>query len=340
LHRLRLLDVPWGDRRDKGGRCKGTFHELWRLQWNPEFVVRLVDAGRWGNTIIAAAAARVAHAAQEAADLRQLTALLEDALLADLPDAVAALTSAIQGQAAVAADVPLMMDATPPLADVTRYGSVRRTDVEMLLGVVRGLVERVCIGLGNACASLDDDAARAMFDRLAAFHAAVLLLDQADLVADWLAALTRLADQQGLNGLVAGRACRMLYDRRQIDSEEAGRRLSFALSSASGPAHAAAWIEGLLAGSGQVLIHDEGLWTIVDGWVSELTDAHFNEALPMLRRTFATFAAPERRQMGERAKASRGGATSRSAPAAGDFDYEKADAVLPVLAQILGVKVP
>ena len=39
LHRLNLLGVPWGQlERNTGG--KGTFHEVWRTQWQPEFSIR------------------------------------------------------------------------------------------------------------------------------------------------------------------------------------------------------------------------------------------------------------------------------------------------------------
>src|SRR5215217_1955054 len=57
LHRLGLLGVPWGALQRSSGGSKGTFHELWRVQWQPELSVALIDAGAWGNTIVDAAAA-------------------------------------------------------------------------------------------------------------------------------------------------------------------------------------------------------------------------------------------------------------------------------------------
>ncbi|RYG32646.1 hypothetical protein EON81_20125, partial [bacterium] len=41
LHRLHLLEVPWGELLPEG-RQKSTFHENWRLLWKPEFAVQLV----------------------------------------------------------------------------------------------------------------------------------------------------------------------------------------------------------------------------------------------------------------------------------------------------------
>ena len=45
LHRLALLDVPWGTPQRARGKA-GTFHELWSLAWKPEFVVSLIAMSR------------------------------------------------------------------------------------------------------------------------------------------------------------------------------------------------------------------------------------------------------------------------------------------------------
>ncbi len=338
LHRLNLLNVPWGDQREERGK-KGTFHEFWRLAWKPEFVIELIAAGRWGNTVEAAASAFTIDRARTADSLRTLVALLDDALLADLPDAIGSLITAIQHHAALGSDVPQLMDALPPLARIGRYGNVRQTDVAIVLTVVEGLLTRICVGISVAASSLDDDAARQMFERINGIHDAINLLQNNAQRDQWLVTLCRLADQSGLNALVAGRAVRLLHDAGFWPHEEVGRRLSLALSTGNNPAHAAGWIEGFLSGSGALLIHDEPMWSLVDNWLSELGTDHFATVLPLLRRTFATFHAPERRQLGERVmRGSRGVPAGNAASV--DFDYELADAVLPLLAKILGVENP
>src|SRR5262245_59099145 len=109
LHRLGLLGVPWGDLQRSGGG-KGTFHELWRVQWQPELSVALIEAGAWGNTIADATAAYVRDAADKAADLPALTKLVDHALLADLPVAIAHLMQRLQDEAAVASDIAHLLD--------------------------------------------------------------------------------------------------------------------------------------------------------------------------------------------------------------------------------------
>jgi hypothetical protein len=336
LHRLNLLGISWGRQRDVRGK-KGTFHEHWRLKWHPEFVVDLVSAARWGNTVQSAASAYTADRVATAADLALLTALLDDALLADLPEAVAALMSVIQERAAVGGDVLQLMAALPPLARVSRYGNVRQTDVQLVLEVVDGLVARICVGLPAATSSLNDDAARQVFDLIVDANDAIALLQQERHSELWFGTLRKLADQQGLHGLLSGRATRLLHDRGVSAPDETARRMSLALSSAAGPVHAAVWIEGFLRGSGILLIHDESIWTLMDDWVCALGSDRFLETLPLVRRTFATFPAPERRQMGSRVKRGPVSAVSRDVGDS-DFDYVRADAALPLLARVLGVE--
>lgn len=333
LHRLNLLEIPWGMALPAPNR-PSTFHEPWRVQWQPEFAVALVEASRYGSTVAAAAAARVSEAAWKAHDLRTLTQVLDHVLLADLPEAAQAVLERVQAEAALASDVGLLMDALPPLANLARYGSVRQLEAGLLGRIVAGLVARICIGLPGACASLDDDAASEMFERLLRVQAAVHLLPDEDSRASWTQALVTLTDQAGLHGLLAGRACRLLLDQGHYSAEEAARRLGLALAPATEPAPAAAWVEGLLRGSGLLLLHDDTLWGLLDAWLAELPAERFNLVLPLLRRTFATFAAPERRQMGERAR--RGSA--RAAAQASNYDLARMEALAPALARLLGIQ--
>ncbi len=354
LHRLNLLGIPWGrlDTAPSAG-ARGTFHELWQVQWRPELAVALIVAGVWGNSIADAAEALVRDAADRAADLPAgaepalpaLTRLVDQALLADLPDAVAHLMARLEVAAALSSDVAHLMDALPPLANVLRYGSVRRSDAGAVGHVVDGMVARICIGLPGACAALDDQAAGAMFERIVAVNGALALLRDAAHTASWHAVLRRLVaasdGRRGIavHGLIAGRCCRILLDAKALDADEAARLAGLALAPAVAPAEAAAWIEGLLKGSGLLLVHDAALWRLLDGWLAALPGEAFTQTLPLLRRTFATFTAPERRQMGERARAGTAPASAHHATPDSEIDPARGEALLRLVAQMLGLDV-
>jgi hypothetical protein len=95
-------------------------------------------------------------------------------------------------------------------------------------------------------------------------------------------------------------------------------------------------VEGLLQGSGALLLHNDALWQILDRWVAGLPGEQFVQQLPLLRRTFATFPPPERRQMGERAR-TEGTPSYRRVGAPTDLDTARAERVLPLAAQLLGL---
>ena len=338
LYRLNLLNIPWGEPGRGAGRGKGTFHEYWQVQWRPEFVIKLIEAARFGNTVKAAAAARTMQTARDAENLVELTRLLDHALLADLPAVVTELVSAIQQRAATSGDVPQLMAALPPLAQVMRYGSVRQTDASMVAEIVQGILIRVCVGLSGVCTGLNDEAAEDLFEHVLATHRALSTLQDEAMLGQWYEAMSRVAGQESTHPLLAGRAVRILHDAKQIEPEDTARQMGFAISNTADRLQAAAWIEGFLKGSGLVLIHDTKLWPIIDAWVTSLDRVTFTEVLPLLRRTFSTFSHPERRQMGERVKHSAGDTTPAPPAQIVGFDHERAAQVLPLIAQLLGTE--
>ena len=333
LHRLAILGIDWGEPAD-AGRTRGTFKEVWVLQWHPAFEVALVEASAAGTTIETAAVATLTDAAGRSTDPGDVAALVEEALLAELPAALTTLTAMLAERAAQQRDTAQLMAAVEPLARTRRYGNVRQVDTEAVAPVLAGLLTRVAVGLPAAVAAVDDDGAASLRDLVESVDRAVGLLDDTNLRRPWLTALRAVADQRGVHGLLAGRAVRILLDSGVLDAADVQRRLSRALSLADDASRSAAWIEGFLAGDPSLLLHDHTLLRIVDEWVSEVRGAVFDELLPVLRRTFATFAAPDRRALGTHLRQLEHG----TGPAAADetLDHERAARVLPRLRELLG----
>jgi len=334
LHRLSVLEVDWGVPVTVSGKM-GTFHEVWRVQWQPELAVALIEAGMWGTTVADAAASRAGHDAERADRLSDVTGLLEQALLAELPEAVTSVLGVLADRAAVDTDVGHLMDALPALARALRYGDVRRTEASSIAAVVDGLVVRICIGLPVATSSLDDEAAGEMVRRILGVQEAVSLLDRDEHSGRWRATLHQLVDRAGLHGLVAGRCSRLLLDAGEMAGDEAARRMAATLSVGEEPARGAAWVEGFLSGSALILLHDRALLEVVDGWLAGVGSDSFTDVLPLLRRTFATFGSAERRQIGERVRRLGTGEPDRGSTDDG-VDVARGELVLPTLARLLG----
>ena len=337
LHRLRLIRVPWGKLSGNSGSSKGTFHEIWRLQWKPEFVVALIEASQWGQTLEAAATAASLERAQQAEHLRELSELVNQVLLADLAPAVQAVTRILENRAAVSGDTLQLLEALPPLANVFRYGNVRQTDTGMVAHMLDSLIVRAAIGLPLACSGIDDDSASSLRTMLLAAHSAVALRDAQEQTQAWQRALRLVAESSTAHALLQGLATRLLLDEGLWQATEAAQALSLHLSSGVEPLQAAAWLEGFLNRNAMVLLHDQQLWQLVNDWLCGLSEAHFTHILPLVRRTFAAFSASERRDLGQRASQAGGPAAAASANAAPLWDEALAALPVPFLRTILGV---
>ena len=298
LHRLGMLGIDWGAVAEDRVRGTGTFHETWTLCWRPELAVAIIDAARWGTTVVTAATAKIIDAAASAPELAAVTAAVEQVLLADLPGALGPVLRALDSRAAADADVAELMAAVPALVRAVRYGDVRGTDTAALSAVVDALAARVCAGLPAAVTSLADDAAGQMRATVDGMQAALALHAQDERGKAthelWIAALAALAGRRDVHGLLAGRVVRLLTDAGVLPREEAARRLHACLSVGTPAKAKAAWAEGFLSGGGLLLVHDRDLLTVLDGWVAELAGQDFMEVLPLLRRTFGEYTAPER----------------------------------------------
>ena len=235
LHRLRLLSIPWGEpaRSDRANR--GTFRETWRLQWQPEFALRIIEATRFGPTVELAANACVAEQCATLTRLDTLAELVDTVLLADLGTAVQAVSHALQTQAAITGDAVQLISAVPPLARVFRYGSVRQMDGDLLAKILDGLITRGAIGLPLACHSLDDSAAEALRETLLPAYDAVGLRDSAEPTQAWQQALQQIAVGDACHALLRGLCCRLLLDAGHIDQAQAAVQLSRNLSAGALP---------------------------------------------------------------------------------------------------------
>jgi hypothetical protein len=151
-----------------------------------------------------------------------------------------------------------------------------------------------------------------------------------------------------VHGLIAGRVTRLLADAGAVSWPEAARRLGAALSVGATATDKAAWAEGFLSGSGLLLVHDPDLLGVLDGWVASLDEDDFLDVLPLLRRTFGEFSAPERAAIGAAAgqlPGSRAAGAGARRPGAGpsqpgggtdDIDADRAAGALATVALILG----
>jgi hypothetical protein len=297
LHRLALLDVPWGKLTDVG-RSRGTFRERWVLSWEPEYAVALVENLVYGPTIAQAAAGRVSARYAEAANLQALAELVFQSLTAQLPGAVAHGIDLIEKRTGQTSDCVELLAALPALADAVRYGQARDIDAAQLAALVKRILVEGALTLPYAVRNLDAAAAAAMRTTMVAANRATALIDLVDDErAIWLDALRAIVADTHATPLVAGASARLLYAGEELSPNEAALLLSRALSPGRPVAEAAGFFEGFFDGAGETLIHDQPLREAVDEWVQSLDGETFTASLPLFRRAFSNLDRMQRRRL-------------------------------------------
>ncbi len=301
LHRLNILGIKWGkvkeNRRRYLVRTQGDFKEIWKLRWRPDFAISIIEAGMWGNTVESATSNYVLHQANEVSELPSITKLINQTIKANLPQVMDMLLRVFQDTAAVTQDITHLMEAVPNLVEALKYANTRQADLSSLEKQLNQIIPRICIGLPNACTGLNEEAAIEMFQLISSTDYQIALMDQEKYKKDWAVSLEKISENKSINGILQGAASRILYDKKIIDTQETGQRMSRALSKGNNHLEAAYWISGFLHGSGLILIHDPSLWNVIDQWMKNVPYDIFRDILPVLRRTFSRFPDPEKEQM-------------------------------------------
>src|SRR6185312_8320666 len=333
LHRLSLLGISWGNNYEVGG--KGTFKEQWRLQWDPSFVINIIEKGVWGNTLQEACNSWLINQCNQEKSLQNITELLQKVIPADLADTAAVIAHRIDNMAAATNDVIQLVKVLPGLVNVMRYGNVRKTDAEMVGRIAESMITRICIGLPSACCGISEEIAEALTVDCNSISQSIKILNDKNYFDQWYICLRKITHQGNASSMMRGFSLRQLMDAEEITGELLYQLFYSSLSKALPVASTAAWLEGFLRGSGTVLLIDDELWQMVNSWVAQLDEELFVQALPLLRRTFSTFTHPERRKIGEKVK--QGAGKKITGPeSVSNFDTERAKKGIPIVMELFG----
>jgi len=334
LHRLLILNVPWGRLIEaEGGR--GTFREVWKLRWVPELSVSLAEALVYGGTIEQAAANAQIERSQKTTSISEQADLIRAALVADLPVAAKACITRLQEMAVDASEVTELMQAVAPLVRVLRYGTARELPEAELRSLIHALSVEVNAGIRLASHNLDDDASSARVAAMRGYDEALHLFGDEMLTESWRQQLEAMMKDDQVAAQVVGLGLRRLHDLRAWELHQVSSAFSLRTRGET-PQRAGAFIENFLAGGSEVLLQDQPLLQLLDEWLCELTEDDFLESLPLLRRSFSAYDATARRRLMERiAKGAHETTHAEARPAAGSNQaFERA---LPLLYEILGM---
>ncbi len=300
LHQLVLLEVAWGELVSSDG--KGSFKEIWYLNWSPNVILNIIDKGIWGNTIQIAAENYLNHLVENETEIAKISDLLSAAIRCELYDSIPLIVNKIKKLSNSNATVIQLIQTILPLMNVVRFSSVRQTDADVIYDLIINLMEKTSIGLPTACLGLSTTHGLDMFEAISQLHSNVRFLKNTEITKQWFEALEKVAkEKENVPSILLGCTYRLLFEERIFTRDYTIKGLSLALSSSQNPDKSAAWLEGFLRGSVLILILDYQLWNAIFSWINALDEDDFEFIYPLMRRTFSRFKSNERKQIGEKA---------------------------------------
>ena len=305
LHRLNLIDVPWGKLTDaQAGR--GTFREVWMIRWDPSFSVALAEALVYGVTIEQAAANSTLKRAHGSTSITELAGLIQSTLVADLPETAASCIAQLQSVAVSSSDITDLMKAISPLVRVLRYGTARRLPEEALRSLILSISVEINAGVRLGSRSLDEPTAAARIAAMDSYDEALRLFGDDALTASWRDELGKIVADDQVTSAIAGLSLRRLHDVRAWEPERVAAEFA--------------------RHTGSRQPKESG----------DLSEADFTESLPLLRRSTSNFDTVARRRLLE--KVQHGRQERTGAASQPDFASNPAfEAALPLLYKILGL---
>ncbi|MDI6103542.1 DUF5682 family protein [Actinoplanes sp. NEAU-A12] len=310
LHRVRVLDIP-GFRRDSGPATgiDPVLREQWTVRRHEHRLAALIEAGGYGPTLEAAAAARIAQRIGGAGgDLGALADALFDAALCGFTDLGSDVPGRLERGVATATDLPVLGRVLAVTLALWRHDRLLGTAGSAALGVVVAAASRRILWLAEGWHAPGAPADRARIAavvavRDAVVHAAGVGVDRTSAVEVAGRIAADRAAPPDLRGAFFGLG-------RSLLDETAPPGLfpdpAQAVRGAFAGGTAGDWLSGLFAVAREPVLAPAGILTLLDDLIGGLGADDFLFALPALRQAFTYFPPRERETIGERLLARRG----------------------------------
>ncbi len=296
LHRLRVLQIHFAHLQSVR-QDNATWAEHWVVCWSAEAEIELVEAALKGDTVEQAVSFQMKEQTENATDIGQIAAVIEDAFTCGMASSVRYAISALQALAVDAVSIEGLACTVNRLSTVISYGSIRQLDAKPLEPVLAQMFYRACLLLPESCIC-DDAAAKGIIEAMEQLNAAALAHSFLDGEA-WIAVLYDVAERDDCNTMLSGYAMAVLLERSCIDAADLKREVQRRLSKGIPAELGAGWFQGLSMKNHYALITRLSLWENLNSYLEEMDDEEFKRALIFLRRAFVDFTPQEKDAIAE-----------------------------------------
>jgi len=290
LHRLLFLEVPVGALVDAPSEVGGgtVFRETWALRWSPKLEPALVEKNLYGDTVEAAAIAKLREElARDGNDAGQTCGRLVRSVEMDLPDLVREIQDAC-GQA-VDADARLVSLATAltHLLVLDRHASYRNLRRDAIEELVVRCYGRACFALAGSFSAPDEEHP-AIVDALQSLAEPVLQDRSGRLDRNLLAHQLRAGASTSVSPFLRGAFTGLLVEMREMEPTELADVISaYARTTVDEMIKAGEFLDGVMAVSRTSIMLGAGpLVKAIDELLRSADHEAFLILVPRMRAAF------------------------------------------------------
>ena len=289
LHRLQLLGIYWGTKKEPDIQAYGSFHEWWELQWFEEFEIELIEAGFWGTSIEEAVVNKISQTLFNSPTLSEISILIENLIAANLPQVLTSVFKRISELLHSEEDLHMILEVMVSLLHSNRYGGITELDRQSVHSIIDRILVSLHSELSQACSFIELELASAYSMQIKQCDVLINHSNQEQWVGIWREILLNLGSRESVHPLIRGVCTAINVDRELLSDTDVEKILSHVCSPAYDEMHTALWLEGHFTNRGMILLHKTQLMRLVDHWIQSLSKERFTELMPILRRSFAHF---------------------------------------------------
>jgi len=287
FHRLNILEVSLATLKQSPETKRGTFSELWSVKWTASLMIKLSEAGVWGNSIEIASCKKLIDQAGKTKDIKVLASMLGLAQKANLPGVFESIIDHLFDILVVNESSMVLLEVIPGLVNLIRYGDLRQTNQSSILELLERLIPNVSSYLPDFATGISDEEASLFTDTLLDYNHALDVLGNSDYEKLFDQALLVMIRSQVLSAEIQAASLRLLFDKKVLDIKLVSGFMRKALSRSLDWEKTALWLKGFLRSNPDLFIYNRSFRNLVDEWVDQLNEQDFKVALPTLRKAFS-----------------------------------------------------
>lgn len=332
LHRLRVADIPYATYLGTGtiaGRGRRTtssagatdeaggfaalsrVKEAWHAQWTPATDVALVERIVHGETLVDVCERLLTARLDEARTTAEAAAVLLEAVVANASRTAISALVACDRLASTDDDLPSLASACRSLSGLVAYGSsrdaavFRASEADASHSAGEATLEPLCtktfdravLRVVASCGG-NDEAVEPIKPALRTLHEVAMAQPLVDRRA-WISVAREVTEDDSVHPACSGITAGLLYLAQELSDEDVQVLVSRRLSDTLEPARAAAFLAGFLEVNALVLVKSRAIVEGLEAFLVSIDKERFKDALPMLRRAFASLGSTERRYLVE-----------------------------------------